>query len=459
MDKINVLYIDDESSNLSAFKASFRRVFNVHIASNAQEGYTIIENNPIEVIVADQRMPETTGVDFFASILESYPNPMRILLTGYSDINNVIEAINKGHIYHYITKPWNEDQLKITINNAYQVYQLREQRDALSIKYEKVFSESTDPIVLFDLDGKITDYNNVTLDLLQAHDDTLDFATFDSIFNVKEDVDAIMKAIAENNFIKDYECQIISKKQVIRNCLISCNTLKDNYGNITNYQAIIKDITERSRINQLLLKTTIETQEQERERISRDLHDGLGQSLAAMKLHIEALRFADPNNIITDVDKLTERLQGTIKELRQICFNTLPQVLYDYGLINATNELIIRSTATNFKIHFSVPDDFPRMNKMVEIAIYRIIQEALNNIIKHSKATETIINLTVENDSLSLEINDNGIGFDLNDPKFKKGYGMQNIKARINLFNGTTSIDSVLNQGTTVKINIPNVKN
>ena len=122
MDKIKVLYLDDEIENLNAFKAAFRRDFEIHTAISADEGYEVLKNHRIEVVLSDQRMPGITGVDFFESISEQYPNPMRILLTGYSDINAIIDAVNRGHIYRYVSKPWHEHDLKLAIENAHDIY-------------------------------------------------------------------------------------------------------------------------------------------------------------------------------------------------------------------------------------------------------------------------------------------------------------------------------------------------
>lgn len=131
-DKINVLYVDDEVENLHAFKAVFRREFNVFTAASAKEGKKIIQESQIEVLLTDQRMPDTTGVEFLASIIEEFPDCMRILVTGYSDLNAVIAAINLGQVYRYVPKPWNNEDLKILIHQAYEVYRLRKENKELT---------------------------------------------------------------------------------------------------------------------------------------------------------------------------------------------------------------------------------------------------------------------------------------------------------------------------------------
>jgi len=131
LEKISILYVDDEINNLNSFKAAFRRDFNVLLATSGKEGLEILENNVVHVIITDQRMPEMTGVDFLIEVLKKYTDPIRILLTGYTDINAVIDAVNKGHIYYYLNKPWDEQQLKIIIKNAFEIFKLREENKIL----------------------------------------------------------------------------------------------------------------------------------------------------------------------------------------------------------------------------------------------------------------------------------------------------------------------------------------
>ena len=131
---INVLYVDDEPHNLIAFKAAFRRDYNVFLAESAEDGRRVIEGHDIHVILSDQRMPVTSGIEFFESIIETYPDPIRILITGYTDINAVVEAINRGQVYKYLTKPWNENDIRICVDRAYEVFQLRRENAELTGK-------------------------------------------------------------------------------------------------------------------------------------------------------------------------------------------------------------------------------------------------------------------------------------------------------------------------------------
>lgn len=138
---IRVLYVDDELNNLLSFQAAFRRNFDILIATNATEGLQILEQNEVEVIIADQRMPKMTGVEFFNIVLERFPEPIRILLTGYADITALEDAINKGEIWRYIKKPWDQNELQNTIINAYEIFDTRRKLKYKMQELERVNEE------------------------------------------------------------------------------------------------------------------------------------------------------------------------------------------------------------------------------------------------------------------------------------------------------------------------------
>ena len=131
-----VLYVDDEINNLNSFKAAFRRDFEIYTAQSAREGRKILDSNEIGVIITDQRMPGMTGIEFLESILAIYPDTIRILLTGFSDMNAVMDAINRGQVYKYLVKPWQNDELKLYIQNALEIYHLRKENKDLAHKLQ-----------------------------------------------------------------------------------------------------------------------------------------------------------------------------------------------------------------------------------------------------------------------------------------------------------------------------------
>lgn len=137
-EKIKVLYIDDEGNNLTSFRASLRKFFEITTAIDATTGLELVQNNDFHVVLADQRMPGMTGVEFFEQLTKINPDPIRILLTGYSDISSVIDAINKGEVYRFIDKPWNLDQIKNAIINAAEIYSARRELKEKTARLEKI---------------------------------------------------------------------------------------------------------------------------------------------------------------------------------------------------------------------------------------------------------------------------------------------------------------------------------
>ena len=126
-----ILCVDDEEDNLVVFKSSFRKYYVVLSARSGEEAMELLKEYPVDLIVSDQRMPSMTGVELFEKIREEYPDIIRIILTGYSDMQAVIDAINKGKVYHFATKPWDSDELKIILDNALEAYTLKQQNRQL----------------------------------------------------------------------------------------------------------------------------------------------------------------------------------------------------------------------------------------------------------------------------------------------------------------------------------------
>ena len=131
MNKIRILYIDDEVNNLNSFKASFRKMYDIYVADSAAVGLDILNEKEIDILLVDQRMPTMTGVEFLESIAENFPDVIKILITGYIDIEILINAINKGHIYRYLSKPWNDEELKVYVNQAYELLTIKRENTQL----------------------------------------------------------------------------------------------------------------------------------------------------------------------------------------------------------------------------------------------------------------------------------------------------------------------------------------
>ncbi|MBC7421382.1 MAG: hybrid sensor histidine kinase/response regulator [Bdellovibrio sp.] len=142
MEKPYLLCLDDETDNLDALERIFRRSYNVLKASTPEEAFNILDNQPdLAVIISDQRMPLITGVEFLEKSIVSHPDSVRILLTGYTDIESVIGAVNKGQIYRYLTKPWDPVDLLNTVDQGYEKYNLKNELKEKNKALEKALDD------------------------------------------------------------------------------------------------------------------------------------------------------------------------------------------------------------------------------------------------------------------------------------------------------------------------------
>jgi len=141
-EKVKILYIDDEPDNLVGFKASLRLDYHILTAVNIPQAMSCLGNHPdIKVIFCDQRMPGTTGVEFFEEIRVSYPLPVRILLTAYTDVESIINAINRGNIFRYVKKPWTEADIVSAIDEANKFYMANSMLAIKNDELQKAYNE------------------------------------------------------------------------------------------------------------------------------------------------------------------------------------------------------------------------------------------------------------------------------------------------------------------------------
>lgn len=133
----NILYVDDEEHNLTVFYSNFRRHYQIFLAKSGKEGLEILRKQEIHLIITDQRMPEMTGIEFLESAIPDYPDCIRMILTGFSDTEAIIQAINKGQVYRYKTKPWSKDELKVAIDQGLETYYLKQKNRHLLEELKK----------------------------------------------------------------------------------------------------------------------------------------------------------------------------------------------------------------------------------------------------------------------------------------------------------------------------------
>ncbi|MDH4317487.1 MAG: response regulator [Desulfobulbaceae bacterium] len=372
-EKLKLLFVDDDEINIESFLVYFRDEYQLFTALCGEEAWEIFSREPdIAMVISDQRMPGISGVELLTHIYEKNPQTIRIIITGYMDVSDVIDSINKGHIYQYILKPWDIVQLRLILDQAANTWRMTQEISQLG------------------------------LELLE-----------------------------KNN-------QLEKANQNLR---ISEERLRHLTGAL------------------------LEAQENEQKRISMELHDELNQSLAAVKLQIKIVE----NKLLTDVNRhevvaeltsLRAFLNEIIENVRRLSKDLSPVIIDDLGLDAAINHLV--SSFTRYHAVTSEVDPVHiahLFEKSGQRIIYRLLQEVLNNVDRHSEASKIEMRVREKDDRLLITMKDNGKGFDvasvLRTPSTQRGIGLAAMEERVNMLNGDMEIISAPGQGTEVHFSFP----
>ncbi|MEL6718849.1 MAG: PAS domain-containing sensor histidine kinase, partial [Bacteroidota bacterium] len=255
----------------------------------------------------------------------------------------------------------------------------------------------------------------------------------------------------------------VNRKGIKQDLLIHCTDItarKRAWNEIEQ----LKEYQFQEQIQQQKLRASqvIEAQEEERKRIARDIHDGIGQMLTALKFNITALQRSKPENAAPIINGINDLNAKLIKGIRTVTFNLTPPELKDYGVGPALAKLAEELTKlTEYEIIFNNRTSFKdRFDSIIETNLYRITQEAVNNAIKHSGAEYIFINLSHSEEILSIVIDDNGKGFEpdevvLGSSKDGSGMGLAFMKERVSFINGRIFVRSELGKGTRITLNMP----
>ncbi|MCB9223923.1 MAG: PAS domain S-box protein [Crocinitomicaceae bacterium] len=331
----------------------------------------------------------------------------------------------------------------------------------VSIEYfSSIFNSVTDLVLITDETGMLLDMNlsaEQSLDLLRSQ---LHKIHFDTLLKDSGIFDNITQELSLNQKIISIEAILSGKEQEIYG-QIFCTKILDRKKNFNGYLISIKDITQEKENEKIILKTIFTAQQNEQKRVADNLHDSLGQELSMTKLMISNLRnYAGQDEKCLDlISTCEEMLDTSIQNLRTICYNLMPSVLIRGGLTNAMSDMVDKlEKQDQFEVNFRCDPKLDRMNSDLEIVIYRIVQEFISNMIKHSSATELTIELNINdnNNTIELLLSENGQGFDIKKlNRLGENRGYENLKSKTKAFNGTLNISSEIGMGTTVKVKFP----
>lgn len=399
-------------------------------------------------------IPDKKNAFHFFTRLKKGTNPeARILLKSNSKkvfLCN-ISLLNKGT---------QEKQYIAVLRDITELERYQLQLASSERKYREIFNGGSDGILMFSVNGVISEMNATLKNLVQPGTANVNAIKYihQLIQPVHFKTKELLQKITDGEVIENIEVKILVEGNKMADGLFSCVPVYDEL-NGTGFQGMIKNISEYKKYNSLLMLSIDKMQEKERKRIAGDLHDSLGQQLIGVKLMMNNYMTRVKNeNAKEQLLEINKTITATIEELRSICFDLMPGTLENFGLIAAIEELLIKAKkgAVGCEIHFHIAANFPRLGKELEVALYRMIQEILNNALKYAACTNIHIRLQmIKGNCLFLRFSDNGKGFHTDILKRKKGMGILNISTRVHAFNGSVLLTSEPDKGTVYEIKIP----
>jgi PAS domain S-box-containing protein len=469
-----ILYVDDDKMNLELFKGLLEDSFNILIESSTSRAFELLKTHPVKVIISDQRMPEESGLSFLERVHQTYPAIIKIIYTAFLDHEAALRAVNQGSIYRYLMKPWNSEQMRLTLDSALLEYNLRAENKKLldeltrknmeletalnqiienELKLLNIFKNSNDGIVIIQK-GVLKEANPAFLEMLEMEEKE-DIAKTHEV--VKEKFEylfskSFQQTAFQNYTISEIELMLSSSSKKF----LELNSKMIIYNGHEAILSIIRDITERKDHDQKILEAVVQTQEEEQGKYARELHDGLGPILSTLKMYIEWL--ADDSNKLNK-EKISKQTIVSIDEainlLKEIANNLSPHILQRFGLVNAL-QTYLDQVKTNFGIECAISSNInTRLSANFEVSLYRILMECINNSLKHAKAKKILIKFKKAEKMLTITYADNGQGFDTHEVMAKgKGMGLFNIQNRVKLLGGEIKIISNPGIGTDVEITL-----
>lgn len=494
-ERVRVLFVDDEEHNLKAFRATFRREMDVLLASSGAEALELLKKERVHVIISDQRMPGMTGSEFLAIAREQFPEAMRMLLTGYADMEAVIAAVNNGGIYAYATKPWDESDIRLRILQAFEIHQLRDEKDRLLHQYQQVFDASGDPIVLVDEHCNVIEANDACAKLIGISKNELLSTLFsDHLEDPKGLVRSLKKARRGYEFLNvDLTIRKPNGDQI--DCLMTANYLGRRSGSRSTFQAIIKDISDRKKEEARLRKLNSDLDKRVEIRTSQlmealedigsfsytvahDLRSPL-KNIAALSEHLSesAGQGADPHEVLEFSDRINK---GSAR---------LIELVDDLLRFSQTNNRAMESAEVDLAalvrsvIEEQVPQDRlqqinldiqPGTLVLADAPMFKVVlHNLLSNALKFSRKVErpaiTIGHMGEEQRDV-IFVRDNGVGFDPthkvqafgafkrlhNNAQFEgTGVGLAIVHRVISRHGGESWAESEVNKGTTIYVSLP----
>lgn len=333
-------------------------------------------------------------------------------------------------------------------------------------KYRTLFENSRDAMCITTSDGKIVDVNQAALNLFgYAREEMMGLDVRDTVHAL--DRERFQKEIDQKGYVRDYEMKLSKSDGTQIDCLLTFAMRQGEDGSILGYEGSIRDVTEHKRLQQnlqLYITEVTKAQEEERKRIARELHDESIQDLAILSLDIEAVtrsRSRLSRVTVKSLEQIQEKVNHIAGELSRLSRALRPSALDQLGLVPAVKVLMrdLRK-ADGITTNLEVIGQVQRLSPEVELGLFRIVQEAVRNVRKHSEAATAVITVEFDPDKVVVSVTDDGKGFEL--PKRLSDFtamgrlGLVGMQERAQLFKGSFSVQSEVGKGTTVRVEVGN---
>ncbi|WMN11533.1 response regulator [Marivirga salinae] len=368
----------------------------------------------------------------------------------------------------FLSKPFSESELLSNVELSLFKHQADQEKKGSQKLLSTILDNIKSCVIVVDAEFKIRYLNKFTADLLNTLSEIiLEFKLGDDIKISNLDDEPLSISLLKDNNQETVATQeiiyinFVGRKFPINNINITrakfFNNEQEQYLIMFNdAKESLEKLQKEKKEKRLKLAAQIEGAESERARVSRELHDGLGQMLNVVKMNTRSL--VEDNSV---KEKLVKLIDASIDESHKISENLMPSKLQIFDLKSSLEDLFYNYESSNFKIDFTTNIKDGELEE-IKINIYRIVQEALNNIQKHAKAKNVSVQLYLKKNVIRLSVEDDGVGFDLKTAKTETGknnsHGLLNMIDRVKSMGGTIDIDSNTKFGTNIIINI-NSKN
>ena len=331
---------------------------------------------------------------------------------------------------------------------------LGEELEETTIKrdfFNSAFHSITDSLVVIDNAGVIIDFNESFIVLTEYKKEDVIGQNLKKF--LKLNLASTVQKLDKHSKAIDFESEVTNSSS--RKIMVECHvSVIDN--NKCHSLVKIHDLTDKIHQEAGRIATIIKTQEEERNRVASDLHDSIGQQISALKFYFDSIQKQKDEKLRIQLLKKTEALIDNVSdEIRNICFQLMPRSVEKFGIGQSIKQLAdLIHFSTGIKFDVKIEEKTNKLDHNVSMSVYRVIQEFVNNSIKHAKCKNIGIHLSIKPKLLTLTMTDDGIGF-TNDASLKKGNGIDNINLRIKYLKGELDFNPEKNKGVKLNIAIP----